>query len=418
MRVVLITLALLAVACRVQKFERGASVSTNGRQPFRGAPATNLSSGCVSEFRPGVDYFPDKTQPKYARIFDVSYRGNYKIVKLAVERAVASEAKVTDTMVLVQCGTPPPELTGDLAHAAVITIPAMTIASNDNCDIAAISELGYEDRLTAVGGGHLYNQHVREKWQRKELATIGYAWHGLPNAEVLLARPPDVLFMRRATLEQGRSLERARELGIRAAPTLARMEGHYLGYAEWVKYFALFLNAERKANELFFSVAEKSERLARGARSAAIKPIVFWAGVSSGGTWSVAQSSLDLRTRYLMDAGVQNPFFDERSLPAGQVPNEKLLGLAAEAEYWISDSHTSKGWPEKQFLNHFRAYRENRIYHHEKRSIFELDAYDWYELGAMRPDLVLEDLVSLFHPDLVPDHELMFFDSMKKEKSN
>jgi iron complex transport system substrate-binding protein len=196
------------------------------------------------------------------------------------------------------------------------------------------------------------------------------------------------------------------------------MEGHYLGYAEWIKYFALFLNAERDAETQFSQVAEKSERLVRRARAADSKPVVFWAGVSAGGTWSAAQSPLDLRTRYLMDVGVRNPLFDEKALPSGQVTNEKLLGLASEADFWISDNHTGKGWPDPQFLNHFKAYRNNRIYHHEKRTIFELDAYDWYELGAMRPDLVLEDLISLFHPEIVRQHDLVFFDRMAREARN
>lgn len=378
----------------------------------------NLTQACVEDYRPGIDYFPDKSSPGYARIFNVSYHSHYKVVKLAVERTAVADDKVTDTMVLVQCGTPPPQLTGELAGAAIVTIPVMTIASNDNCDIAAISELGFDNRLTAIGGGHLYNKRVRERWERKQLATIGYAWHGLPNSEVLLARPPDVLFMRRATLEQGRSLERARQLGIRAAPTLARMEEHYLGYAEWIKYFALFLNAERAAETQFFEVAAKSERLARQARGAASQPAVFWAGISSGGTWSAARSPHDLRTRYLMDAGVRNPLFDENALPSGQVSNEKLLGLASEADFWISDNHTGKGWPDRQFLNHFKAYRNDRVYHHEKRTIFELDAYDWYELGAMRPDLVLEDLISLFHPEIVREHDPVFFSRVAREVRN
>ena len=97
---------------------------------------------------------------------------------------------------------------------------------------------------------------------------------------------------------------------------------------------------------------------------------------------------------------------------------QKLLDLAAGADFWIADSHTAKGWPNQDFLRHFAAYRERRIYHHERRTDFALNAFDWYETGAMRPDLVLEDLVSLFHPEIVPGHELMFFDRLRPEARN
>jgi iron complex transport system substrate-binding protein len=415
----LIAIALLVLCgCRTHRFEDGTGKSISKREPFRGVPSTNLTDGCVEDYRPDVDYFPDKTALRYARIFTVSYHGNYKVVKLAADPGVTSNEKVTDTMVLLQCGTPAPVLTGKLAGATLITIPLMTIAANDNCDIAAISELGFDDRMTAVGGGEIYNEKVRERWRRKELASIGYAWHTLPNVEVLLAQPPDAVFIRRSTLEHGEAVTRARSLGIRAVPSLSRREGHYLGFAEWVKYFALFLNAERTADNLFTQVSEKSERLTRQAQQARVKPTVFWGDHTAGGTWSVARSPHDLLTSYLTDAGAINPFFDGKALPGGEVPNEKLLGIAAEADFWLTSSRTMKGWPDESFLSHFKAYRSHRVYSHHKRSDGKLNIWDWYETGALRPDLVLEDLVSLFHPEIVSNHELMFFERSEREVSH
>jgi iron complex transport system substrate-binding protein len=33
----------------------------------------------------------------------------------------------------------------------------------------------------------------------------------------------------------------------------------------------------------------------------------------------------------------------------------------------------------------------------------------YYELAPHRPDLVLQDLVHIFHPHLLPNHEFFFF---------
>jgi iron complex transport system substrate-binding protein len=169
-----------------------------------------------------------------------------------------------------------------------------------------------------------------------------------------------------------------------------------------------------------FTSSQRNPRYCESAtgRSILTKPAAFWAGYSAGGTWSVARSPLDFRTRFLEDAGAANPLYDAKALPSGETPNETLLNLASNADFWISENVTTKGWPAPRILNRFRAYRENRVYHHEKRTIFELNAYDWYETGAMRPDLVLEDLVSLFHPGLAPGHSLMFFDLVRKEAAN
>jgi hypothetical protein len=52
----------------------------------------------VEDYRPGVDHFPDKITPAYARIFTVSYHGHYKVVKLAVERTTTGDSRPSDTM--------------------------------------------------------------------------------------------------------------------------------------------------------------------------------------------------------------------------------------------------------------------------------------------------------------------------------
>ena len=37
----------------------------------------------------------------------------------------------------------------------------------------------------------------------------------------------------------------------------------------------------------------------------------------------------------------------------------------------------------------------------------------YYELAPNRPDLVLKDLVKIFHPELLPNYELFFFEKLK-----
>jgi iron complex transport system substrate-binding protein len=404
--------SLLLSSCRtysVESAKPGAKRAVHHEVPLR-----NITDGCIEDFRTDADYFPDKITAEFAEIFKVTYHKYYKVVRLAADVTASASEPVSDTMVLVQCGAPVPRLEGDLKGAAVIPIPVLTIAANDNCDIAAIHELGFEDRIVAIGGSHIYNEKLRKLSLQGTLPSIGYAWHGLPNSEYLLANPPDVLFMRRATLEHGSALSRARALGIKAAPTVGRSERHYLGFAEWIKYFAVFLNSERKAQDHFSEVAGKARSIADQAKGLPNKPAVIWAGFDKGGMWSAARSPLDMRAQYLEDAGGNNLLANEKALPSGLITTEELLARAAGAEFWIAESVTTKGWPDERFLNRISAYLHGNVYHHEKRSIFEFDAYDWYETGAMRPDLVLQDLVALFHPELKTNHATLFFDHVKQ----
>jgi iron complex transport system substrate-binding protein len=400
----------VSIGCRRQAVSGGRTSEAHERSLWRGVPQRNLTRECVADFNPATDYFPDKITPQYAQIFRVSYHGNYKVVRLAARQTVQENQPMNDTMVLTQCGAPAPLLDGELANASVIQIPLRTIASNDNCDVAAICELGYGERLVAVGGREVYNPDIRRRWEAKQLASIGFGWHAPPNLEVVLALRPDALFMRRASLAQGEALDAARRLGVKATPTLARSEKTYLGYAEWMKFFALFLNAEREAEAKFAAIARQCEAIKQRAQSAPSKPKAVWANYESGGFWRVARSPLDLRTHYLADAGALNPLFDENSLSVARLSNEQLVALAADADVWITESVNTQGWPDESFLQRFKAWRNRRVYHHQKKTDFTIPAYDWYETGVVRPDLALADLLALFHPDLLPDHELMFFD--------
>lgn len=38
---------------------------------------------------------------------------------------------------------------------------------------------------------------------------------------------------------------------------------------------------------------------------------------------------------------------------------------------------------------------------------------DYWESGVTNPHLVLADLIRIFHPDLLPDHELYFYQKLE-----
>jgi iron complex transport system substrate-binding protein len=404
----------ILTGCRTYTLDGGAR--NLNRPSFRGAPGHNLTGECVEGFDPSIDYFPDKITPKHARIYSVSYHSHYKVVRLNAPRTNQEENPVVDTMVLVQCGAPAPSLLGELAGATVIETPARTIAANDNIDVGFINRLGQAERLIAVGGREIYNEQIRRRWDEKKLASIGFAWHAPPNLEVVLAYQPDVLFMRRSALTQAEAMQEARRLEVKAAPTLARSEPTYLAAAEWIKYIALFLNEERRAEAAFSRVEEECTRIRNHAVAGTGKPRAIWANYEGGGFWRTARSPHDLRAHYLEDAGAINPLADEQALISGRLSTEQLLKLAGDADYWITENHTAQGWPDKIYLQQFKAYRTGRIYHHQKRTNFEVPAYDWYETGPERPDLVLKDLAALFHPELFPGHTQLFFETLKTEE--
>jgi streptogramin lyase len=67
-----LTTYAMGAGCRTHQFEDGTGRSDSKRSPFRGAPTSNLTDGCIEDYRPGIDYFPDKVTTGYARILGSS----------------------------------------------------------------------------------------------------------------------------------------------------------------------------------------------------------------------------------------------------------------------------------------------------------------------------------------------------------
>lgn len=398
---------ILAAACLAGCGYQGENAAERAALPtalFSGAPPSNLTEACISDFDPAVDYFPDKTDPRFAKYFQVSYHGHYKVVEANLP-AVHGRDLSSDKVALVQCGAPAPELTGALEGAAVIEVPAMTAAANEDGNVIAIVELGLEDRIVAMGGGGVYHEALRKRHEAHEIVSIGYSFHQSANMEALVALRPGAIFLLVPSLEWATGFERMRSLSLNAVPTFARDEPSYLGNAEWIKFSSLFFNSEAKANAVFDGVVARSERWLQ-ATADRERPLAVWAEIAEPGFWNVHHNSRE--SEFLQGSGARliwDRLGPERVV---RMSDETLIELAGEADFWITGDQTDQRW-NPAVAARIKAYRSGQVYHHHRRAVAEADAYDWYETPVVRPDLVLQDLVSLFHPDLEPNHDPLFF---------
>ncbi|MEM6646525.1 MAG: ABC transporter substrate-binding protein [Bacteroidota bacterium] len=373
----------------------------------------------MAGFDPDADYFPDKVTVEHAEHFTVSYHGHYKVVRTHAElRAWQSDdpAELTeDVVVLVQRGTPTPPPTGDLADATVLTIPANTIAVNNDGTLAFVEALDRIDQLVAVGGLSIYDDDLRVRAESGEIGTVGYSWHGEPKLEVLLTTQPDIALMTVDAPSNAKSLGRARELGAAVAPTFEWAEPHYLGRAEWVKYTSLFFNAEAEANAIFDEVTERVAALRAEIAEEADLPTVLWGYYSGNGRWMMHQNNLE--ARLLADAGAFNPFADfegDRRNDGEPIASEQLLVQGGDADHWIIGDIHSADLPPTNYMSQFAAWRADALYHNYKRTKWEHNAYDYYKTALVRPDQVLADLIALIHPDVLPDHETIYLGTFPK----
>jgi len=365
-----------------------------------------------------TDAFTSDLTVDYAQNFLVTYHDSYKVAHVhfqSSERGLLFDQKI----VMVQPGTPKPELEGDLADAWIVEVPVPTVAANDDGEITRLKTLGLTDQIIAMGGGGIYDLELRKRWEEKQIASIGYSFHRSPQPELLLTLEPGVLLLYAYDQSRLESVTKLRQLGIQAIPQFAWAEPSFLGKAEWIKFSALFFNKEAEAEKIFQDVVGRCDSLMQLVRNKPVKKTSFLVyHPSDASDWNAHRN--DFYASFLEAAGSVNVLKDDGPTHAVGMNNEKLLDLAKEADIWLVNSTSDTNWPPASYLSSFKAYRNQQVYHYQKRTRHEHNAYDWYETPEVRPDLVLADLVSIFYPDILPDHQLIYFDkvNLTKQQSN
>ncbi len=381
-------------------------------QPLDFTRATSENpAGCVEAFDPQTDYFPDKIEVQHAGLFTIDYRGHYKVLRVTF-RGFADNPRftTTETYVLVQCGTPTPDLRGELTGAHVVPIPARSVTTTTNEDLGMIEALELLPRLTSVGSRAVYPQPIWDAVRDGRLpVTGGWGAEG-PQLELLAALAPDVVILGAFHSAVSSNMQRVREIGLATVPSLNRVEATPLGRAEWLKALAALFNKERKANALYSAVAARYETIAARARAATQKPTVFWGTTYAAGEWSVQRNGW--QARMMEDAGAQNVLADDGPPYGVPVSAEVVVAEAGDASFWITENDyehvgEANALPGTR-ISELRSRRLGQVYYVCGRLRAESDGCDYYHAGPARPDVLLEDLVTVFHRDMLPDRQTFF----------
>lgn len=371
----------------------------------------NLTSGCVEDFEEGRDYFPEEVSFERAAGVEVTYGDHHKLVTVTQPW---DQADRSFTYLLVQCGTPTPEV--DEEVDATIEVPIDDVVTMSTTYLPAFDMLGAIDRLAGVGNGSfVYNEQVREGVAQGRIAETGD--NAEADLEELLELDPDVVMTYSFGDLGGDGIEKMTEAGLTVVLNGDYTEDTALGRAEWMKFVALFLNEEAAATEAFDDISGDYEGVSQLATDAEQRPRVF-VSTPFEGTWYMPRGD-SATGEMLADAGAEYVFAGESGQAAGTgnlaLDIETVLERAGDADVWLNVGISAKSLDQllaidERFRN-FEAFQEGEVYAETRRSTPE-GLTDYYETGVARPDLVLADLVAILHPDVLPDHELFFYEQL------
>lgn len=371
------------------------------------APTMNQHDGCVDSFDPTIDYFPEKLSVTHASGFTVDYHNNYKIVTVTNPWQGAQESF---RYVLVQCGTPAPEG----IDGALVEVPVANIVAMSTTYLPALENLGLLDRLIGIDS-YLWttNEAVQARIAAGEVAEVGGG--AAVNVELLLDVDPALVMVYGSGISDYDTHPVLLEAGIPVALNGDFVEQDPLGRTEWMKFIALFFNREADATAQFDAIAMAYQQVAALTAERSERPTVLLGSVYNG-TWYVAGGDSYV-AKLLADAGAAYLWADNKTVGSLPLDFESVYEVAAEVDFWLNPDNVF--WfsvddvlASDPRYGDFAALENGRLFNNNAM-MNENGGNAFYELGTAHPEIVLKDLIKILHPDLLPDHELMFFQSVQ-----
>ena len=370
-------------------------------------PVSNILEGCVENFDPAADYFPQKVQPEFAQGWTVEYHRNFKLLTLLNPWRGAEQAF---QYLLLQCGTPAPDGYDDVP---VIEVPVTSVAALTTTALPHLHQLNLLNRLVAVERFDYVNtQAVRQMIEEGRLQEAG-SGTGV-NTETLIDLDPRLILTFAYGNPEYDTHPKLIEAGLSVALTAGYMETTPLGRTEWLKATSLYFNQEAAAEQIFGRIAASYAEMAALASTVAEGPTVL-VGIARRDSWRVPGGN-SYFARYIADAGGEYLWREDDSTGSIPLSMESVFEQAVDVDIWLANTGT---WftaadilAADERYESLAAVQSGSVFSNNAK-LNEWGGNDYWETGVASPHLVLADLIKIFHPELLPEHELIWFHQLQ-----
>lgn len=293
----------------------------------------------------------------------------------------------------------------------VIQIPVNRIVCLSTTHVAFIDRLGEADKIVGVSGAnYVTSQTIRQRVDKGLIKDVGY--EQALNYELLVSLKPDVVFAYGVGAEMAGYLQKLKDLSIPVMFIGDYLEENPLGKAEWIKVMGLLLDKYLVADSIFNQTATEYNNLKNSLTSITEKPKVFlnlpWKDVwyFPGGQGYLANLIADAGGEYSLShlqGSRSYPFSIENSLEYAVSANIWLnTGTVNSLSELLDELPIVKGLP--MLSTHMVFNNNNRMN--------PTGGNDFWESGVVYPQLILKDLIEIFHPNQI-DHQLVYYKQLQ-----
>lgn len=334
--------------------------------------------------------------PQYSSNFTVRQGNDSRERVISVADPWQGADNINYNLIISEKGTDTP-VSG---NTQVLNKEAKRIVCMSSTHIAMLDALGATDRIVAVSGKE-YISNPRLVASSNLIPDIGY--EGNIDYETLVAVQPDLVLL--FSINGSSSMEpKLREFGISYLYIGDYLEENPLGKAEWIVPLAEVIGEREKGIEIFNGIAERYQNLKESVIVQNQRHPKVMVNAPFMDSWFMP-SSKSYVAQMINDAGGDYIYKKNTGNSSLPIDLEEALSLVAEADYWINiGAVRSRDELQNTFPKFMSAdcVINGNIYNNNLRSTLG-GGNDCYESGVVNPDLVLRDMIKIFHPSLISD---------------
>ena len=275
---------------------------------------------------------------------------------------------------------------------------------------AMAAQLGVLDKVCGVcEPEYITSNEVLERIKNQQIADLGQSTS--PNVEKIIELGCDVII---ASPFENSGYGAAEKLGIPIVEAADYMENHPLGRTEWGKFYGLLFGCEAAAQEQFLATCSRYNSLKGICTEVTERPSVVlerkW-----GQTWGVPAAGSYVGTLH-RDAGADYVFGDITSASSVHMTFEQVFDRGCDADFWLFKYSGGKPMTLDDLKGEYLPYSDFKAF--KTQSVFACNTLvsTYYDDITLHPDRILADLICIYHPELLPDHELQYY--FRLEKAN
>ena len=283
---------------------------------------------------------------------------------------------------------------------------AKRVVCMSSSHIAMLDAIGAVECVVGVSGkDFITNPYIVAN--QSSIADVGY--DGNMNYELLVAQQPDIVLLYgiagACTMES-----KLRELGIPYMYIGEYVEQDPLGKTEWLIALSEIVGRREQGLTYFSQVPQRYEQLRSMAAAATSPTPKVMINTPYADSWFMASASSYV-AQLIAHAGGEYIYKENTTNHSLPIDIEQAALLTAQADIWLNVENVGSLQDLRNQYPKFATMpcvMQGLVYNCDKRRV-PGRGNDYWESGVVCPDVVLRDLIKIFHPELESDKEMVYY---------